>query len=162
MCKKEKVLLDFYKQKFGDGYTAACKTCKREYGKHYAKKNIEKVREKNKEYRKNHKEELNTYSKNWRAQNPERIKENNIKKFGITFKEYSDMLVSQNGVCAICKRKESMMSNNGKSVKDFCVDHCHSTGRVRGLLCNKCNSAIGYMDDNPNFLRNAIIYLEEN
>ena len=61
------------------------------------------------------------------------------------------MLAQQNGLCAICKRKPK---------KKLGVDHCHVTGVVRGLLCNKCNSGLGFYEDNPAFLRTATAYLE--
>jgi Recombination endonuclease VII len=61
------------------------------------------------------------------------------------------MVAKQNGLCAICKRKPA---------KKLCVDHCHATGIVRGLLCRKCNTGLGCYEDNPTFLRSATAYLE--
>lgn len=68
--------------------------------------------------------------------------------------EYNRMLGVQNGLCKICG-----MINDGKSL---CVDHCHKTGKIRGLLCANCNSGIGMMKDSPDILRNAIDYLVNN
>jgi Recombination endonuclease VII len=73
------------------------------------------------------------------------------KIYGISPEEFDAMLATQNGVCAICKRK---------SEKKLCVDHCHVTGVVRGLLCNKCNTGLGFYGDNPALLRTAAAYLE--
>lgn len=62
------------------------------------------------------------------------------------------MLDEQNGVCAICKFKPKTV---------FHVDHCHSTGKVRGLLCINCNMALGLLKDNKMFLSQAIDYLSK-
>ena len=78
--------------------------------------------------------------------------------FNLTVKQYELMLKSQNGKCAICCQPETMKLN-GK-IKRLSVDHCHRTGKVRGLLCNNCNTAIGKFNDDPELLRNAALYLE--
>lgn len=66
------------------------------------------------------------------------------------------MLEGQNHVCAICSRPET----RGKT-KYLSVDHCHTTGKVRGLLCAKCNTVLGYMNDNPDYLTKAMEYLKK-
>lgn len=76
------------------------------------------------------------------------------KKYGITDKDYEQMLQDQDGCCVICKRKP--VGKNRLS-----VDHCHQTGKVRGLLCNPCNSGMGRFEDNPQRMREAVRYLEE-
>lgn len=69
--------------------------------------------------------------------------------YGITEIQYNELLKSQNEVCAICHKPET-----GKRNKRLCVDHNHSTGKIRGLLCNKCNVILGqYNDDKEVFLR---------
>lgn len=77
------------------------------------------------------------------------------REYGITQEDYYDILEEQDGVCFICKGPPAW----GKS--KFCVDHDHDTGEVRGLLCNPCNSAIGYFGDDITRLKNAIEYLEK-
>ncbi len=80
------------------------------------------------------------------------IEWNRIKnRYGITKEEYQDMFLKQNGVCAICARPQSAKLH---------VDHCHTTKKVRGLLCGNCNRALGLMKDNIEFLGKAIIYLQ--
>ena len=76
----------------------------------------------------------------------------NLKNFGMTPEQYEERLEAQGGVCAICK---------GPPVSDkvYCVDHDHQTGAVRGLLCRKCNSGIGYLRDDPSIVRVALEYL---
>lgn len=73
---------------------------------------------------------------------------NRVYKIGET--DYRNILESQDGVCAICKTN---------SDTKLSVDHDHDTGRVRGLLCRKCNLGIGFLRDSVDFLRNAIDYL---
>ena len=72
------------------------------------------------------------------------------RNFGITEEQYDEMVKSQNGVCAICKRV---------GARRLAVDHCHTTNNVRGLLCHKCNRGIGNFNDSTELLRNAISYL---
>lgn len=72
--------------------------------------------------------------------------------YGITHKQYDKMLKEQEGVCSIC----SKVNENGRRLT---VDHCHTTGEVRGLLCNNCNWMIGLADDEVSVLANAIMYL---
>jgi len=71
--------------------------------------------------------------------------------YGITIAQYDAMLARQGGVCAICRKHRG---------KTLCVDHCHVTGKVRGLLCRKCNAAIGFFEDDPRIARAGAAYLE--
>ena len=74
-------------------------------------------------------------------------------KFGISLAEYRDKLIEQGAICPGCGATPEM---NGK---DFAVDHNHSTGEIRGLLCGRCNSAIGFLRENENIALNIIQYL---
>ena len=76
------------------------------------------------------------------------------KQYGISIEEYDRMRQEQLFSCKICGKHEDD-SLHGR----LCVDHCHSTGKVRGLLCNKCNSAIGLLNEDTNTLAAAIEYL---
>lgn len=82
-------------------------------------------------------------------------------KFGIDLKKYKEMLLVQEGLCAICKRPETMPGRNRK-IRDLAVDHCHLTGKVRGLLCGLCNTAIGALDESESRLLSCIEYLRSN
>lgn len=73
--------------------------------------------------------------------------------YGISPEEYEKLLSKQEGVCAICK----VTSEEYK--KNFHVDHCHKTGKIRGLLCQKCNLGLGQFKDSPEFLLSAVEYL---
>lgn len=72
---------------------------------------------------------------------------------------YAELMARQAGRCAICGSSESGVTRNGMALF-FHADHDHATGRVRGLLCHPCNTALGLMCDNPLFLRSAAAYLE--
>ena len=82
-----------------------------------------------------------------------------LRNFGITTKEYEYRLKLQNGVCAICGSPETIVDNRTKEIRNLAVDHCHTTKKVRGLLCMGCNQGIGNFRDNPDFLAKAISYL---
>lgn len=90
-------------------------------------------------------------------QQTEQAKENQrnnhfIKNYGISLQVYNEMVIKQNNVCAIC--------NNFERVKKvLSVDHCHKTGKVRGLLCSDCNNGLGQFKDDCTILNNAIKYL---
>lgn len=72
--------------------------------------------------------------------------------FGLSEADYEAMLQAQEGACALCRKRPDVG-------KHLAVDHCHKTGRVRGLLCMLCNTALGKFNDDPERLRDAIAYL---
>jgi hypothetical protein len=78
------------------------------------------------------------------------------RKYGITEQQYDEMLAFQNFGCAICKSVHTKCSGTKRLV----VDHCHTTKKVRGLLCSSCNKAIGLLEDSTEFLNFAIDYLK--
>jgi len=74
--------------------------------------------------------------------------------FNISLFEYNELFTKQNGCCAICKKHQTEFK------KRLAVDHCHKTGKIRGLLCATCNTALGQFKDLISNLKEAIIYLE--
>jgi hypothetical protein len=83
---------------------------------------------------------------------PERIRlQRARRKYGLSEERHLELLTKQENKCAICMLQPK---------KNLCVDHCHNTGKVRGLLCNACNRGIGYLGDNPDRIRRAIDYLK--
>lgn len=142
-----------------DGLRAECKECRRFKGKIHIdrlekrcsicevlKPNTEKFFHKNKwatheKYRAMCIQCHSNYSKLYK-----------IKKiYDLTEEEYKKMFIDQNNCCAICKK------NNVRLV----IDHCHETGKVRGLLCDGCNQGIGCLKDNIENLKNSIKYLNK-
>lgn len=79
------------------------------------------------------------------------------RRYGITQQDYETMILKQNYQCAICGTKNpGGKHNNGY----FSVDHCHTTGKVRKLLCHNCNTAMGLLGDNVSIIESMIKYLE--
>jgi hypothetical protein len=78
---------------------------------------------------------------------------------GQAIEEYNRLLILQNCVCAICKKPESIVEPRSKKPKRLCVDHCHKTGQVRGLLCHNCNRAVGLLKDDVTIVDNIRAYL---
>lgn len=78
--------------------------------------------------------------------------------FGLSLAEYGEMILAQDGKCAICNRPEMQM-RNGKR-KSLAVDHDHATGKIRGLLCSDCNTGIGKLQDDRDVLLAAVRYLD--
>lgn len=76
-----------------------------------------------------------------------------LRKYGITADQHKQMLEDQSLCCAICNKPET------EEGRKFAIDHCHETGKVRGLLCFRCNTAIGKLDDNPELLEKSARYL---
>lgn len=76
-----------------------------------------------------------------------------MSRFGMSLGEYNQLLKEQNECCKICGQKETVDN------KTLSVDHCHKTGKVRGLLCHSCNVGLGAFKDNPESLKKAIDYL---
>lgn len=100
------------------------------------------------------------YSRQHRKDNPNHYREKHLKKkFGIDILEYQKLLDKQNGVCRICKQPETAI-RKGK-LQPLAVDHNHTTGEIRGLLCNNCNIGIGNFKDDESLLFSAIAYLQE-
>lgn len=84
-------------------------------------------------------------------------KDGNLRrKFNISIEIYNKLLNLQNNVCYICNNPESILN------KSLAVDHCHTTGKIRGLLCSRCNKALGLFNDNIELLNKAIYYLKLN
>jgi hypothetical protein len=80
--------------------------------------------------------------------------------YGLTFNELKRRWDSQRGRCAVCRRRMAVYRGAKKRNDVMQVDHCHSTGKVRGLLCADCNSVLSRAKDNPQVLRAGADYLE--
>lgn len=102
--------------------------------------------------------------KAYRVKNRDRIK--TVKRvaelrreYGVTLEQYNEMLKKQGGVCRICKQGETALDQLG-NVRTLSVDHCHSTGVIRGLLCLRCNRVLGMVEDQPWLLKMMAMYVE--
>ena len=98
---------------------------------------------------------LNRYHNKNKEEKEEIIRKAKFRKiknmYGLTESQYYDIMSKQDSVCAICKCQ----------MEQACVDHCHTTGKVRGILCSQCNFALGQVKDNPLILRSMIDYLND-
>lgn len=127
-----------------------CKPCSVKSAASYAHKYKEKVRAYKKEYCKINKDKNSERARNWKLKT----------EYGMTPEDYERMFEAQNRVCAICKKEEYKLDGQGK-LQRLCVDHCHVTKKVRGLLCNLCNVALGSFKDNEENMLIAIEYLKK-
>ena len=103
------------------------------------------------------------YAKNGAKRNADRkgkLNNYHLKKYGVSDKQYEGLLTEQHGVCAICHEPEKAERKTGSPIR-LSVDHCHATGKVRGLLCQKCNTALGMLDDSTAKAHSLITYLEQ-
>jgi hypothetical protein len=142
-----------------------CKSCNREQMAVRRATDAEFVK-RCKEYHKEYindpenKKKANERIKKWREANREHIRardrNNGLKwKYGIGSEEFNRMFQEQGSVCAICGTEQP----DGK--RPFMVDHDHTTGKVRGILCNNCNMGLGWFKDKEEYLTKAIEYLKE-
>lgn len=138
-CLETKLPEEFFKDSgCKDGLSTLCKPCR----------NISTYK-----YRAEHKDEYNAYMRDLRATEKEMFKNIDLKRtYGITLEKYKEMLKEQDHVCALCK-------NPQKGKRPLVVDHCHTTGQIRGLLCYGCNRFIVALDNHP-MQDKAIAYLE--
>lgn len=112
-------------------------------------KNRDSRNKKQAEYRKNNKEKIKRTQRQYNIDNKEKIRDRMLRyKFGITLVDYKRMYVAQKGKCLLCEQGFDMLY----------VDHCHTTGIVRGLLCNQCNIDLGGYE--RIITRNVVAYLE--
>lgn len=123
------------------------------YSKKYYQDHLEECRVKHNRYGQNNKEKTSAYKKQYNADNKEKNKQKYLRRtYNI---EYDLLYAKQKGRCAVCHTHQSELRTA------LCVDHDHKTGRVRGLLCHKCNVGIGQFDDNIKKLFDAIKYLSK-
>ena len=139
---------NYYYNKRQKTYDTSCKECR---------KAIERARYNDPEY----KEKRRLQNKKWKEKNPEASKKSMRNRtlkanYGITSKDYDRMIAEQNFRCKICGTDDP-----GPKRQYFNVDHCHTTGKVRGILCHHCNSGLGHFRDSIDNLEIAIEYLKE-
>lgn len=135
VCKDFKSLDKFYNRKASeDGKAYRCKDCDNLAVGVYRKKHVER-------FRKNSK------------------KAQLLSKYGLTLEDYEALLEAQGKKCVICLNDFEPVSNSNK--RSPVVDHCHSSGRVRAVICRMCNQGLGLFHDNQEALTRAAAYLEK-
>ena len=128
---------------------------KREYMYEYYRKNKDKRSSYNKLYWERTKDlpEAKLKREQWYARNKARVKENNRAWrlrtfFGIDQQQYENILENQGGKCAICKQTNRRKTSH----LPLAIDHDHVNGRLRGLLCNRCNLCLGWFEDHQDVI----------
>jgi len=132
---------------------------KKEYNKAWARQHraTESFKEYRRKYNEDNRERLALQNKEYRLRNAARLRDAALKaEYGITLVDYNALLIKQEHKCAICKGDEA------ETIRGLYVDHNHRTGRVRGLLCQKCNSGVGFLQDSITLMQSAISYLLTN
>lgn len=156
-CKVSKPLSDFYRNKTRkDGCQSLCKNCHTQKSAKWKAENFSRWKETKAEHYKQNKIRILARQKA-HGQRPEIKTKYYVgqlrRYYNITWEEYARLLREQKGVCGICAQPPEEKRKLG-------VDHNHKTKKIRGLLCLKCNAALGHMRDNPKLLRIAATYLE--
>lgn len=99
---------------------------------------------------------------NQKLANPSMDSDRSIKrKYGLTRDDYNIKLEKQKFVCEICKEPEKSLHSYNGSIKKLAVDHCHTTGKIRDLLCGRCNSTIGRIEESVELLQSMIDYINK-
>lgn len=143
-CKTEKPIAEFSRHRvYHDGLARTCRSCNNKRSAAYEQAN---------------KEALNVKQLARYHRDPERYADRDLRKrFGVPLGWYAETLAAQDGQCAICGATEP--GGPAKRTRRFHVDHCHTTGQVRALLCDGCNNGLGRFHDNPDVLRLAADYI---
>jgi hypothetical protein len=144
----------FSPEKFNDMRIRSRESQKKNYWK-----NVEVNRQRMRDWHCANKDKKKTNFKNWIDKNRGKVRGTRLlRNYGLTNDDYISMFESQIGLCSICGEQQQGVTKDGEA-RFLCVDHCHSTGKVRELLCVKCNAGLGQFRDNPNFLTRAANYL---
>lgn len=165
-----------------DGLQAYCKSCHLEKAKQWNENNKQQyIKNKKKWYEENSEASI-AKSILWHKNNADKDKENLTRrlnenkdsisrinkksklkaKYGISIEDYDDMFLSQGGCCAICKETEKAIDKRTNKPRSLAVDHCHKTGKIRQLLCNRCNHVLGLIKDSIDICDKVKEYLWRN
>ena len=147
-----------------DGFSTYCKECTSKRKKLWKKPSVEQNKASRLRYRDRNPGHYYQLRRRWtnqyRKNHPEMYKvldlKATLKEYGLSIEEFQEMERKQDYVCAIC-RKPNMIKD--EEIR-LCVDHNHTTGEVRGLLCNACNALLGMAKDNVETLLSSIEYLK--
>lgn len=155
-CGIEQPLENFYRAPGSrDGLRGDCKACFKERAAARYRANPEPVKERVREWARQNPDRVRERAREYRLSGRKAVNDRRShlkRKFGITPETYDEMLADQRGVCAICERPP-------RDDISLHVDHEHGTGRVRGLLCFRCNNALGDFEDDAVLLLRAADYV---
>lgn len=151
-CKEVKLLSCFYRCRNNEGYRSHCKECISNHQKQ--RYNTDEVY---KEYKNiKTRQKWHTDPILW-GKRQLTVRKSHLKRhYNMTLEQYAEMFEQQKGCCAICGKHHTEVPH-----KQLMVDHCHKTGKVRQLLCDFCNTALGKFYDNPELLIKAADYIRK-
>jgi hypothetical protein len=158
-CKRQKRSSAFAKNtKASDGRFSWCRRCSSLHGKKY-RSNPKVKAQRAQAYKKwaaANPERRRRWKRAWNKAHPRKIRQYGLRfQYSMTLDDYQKLLVSQGRACAICRTKKP-----GGRWGRFAVDHCHTTGKIRGLLCHRCNQGLGHFQDDAGRMRRAAKYVE--
>lgn len=109
---------------------------------------------------------MKRYSKGYRARHQGRLTQqtkewNALRRYGITYEEAEAMIEGQGGMCALCRQRSVSLDLRKRGKWSAAIDHCHDTGKVRGVICRCCNVGLGMFGDTVEGLQRAIDYLNK-
>lgn len=150
-----------------NGLRSNCNSCKNKQSREYKKGRRKSDRA--------YAEKVNKYLRDFLKKNPDKAKkyyktktkEQHLRymlnqNYKITLEDYNKMSEKQGGVCKICGCRDVRIDRDGKSrIQRLAVDHCHKSGKIRGLLCSGCNGGLGLLRDDVYILKKALDYLTE-
>lgn len=144
------------------GFRGACRECEAKDRRDAYAKNPERHIQAAKKWCRENRERHNATKRNWVRHNLEKHNATRRKsQYGITDSEFQNLFETQKGKCAICGF-QFPGQNTGDRNSSPHVDHCHTTGKVRGLLCGQCNKGIGALKDSLELVESAVYYLQKN
>lgn len=119
------------------------------------------------EYYQKNKERARLNGARWKKANPDKIRLKNRKlqlktQYGLEWDTFVELFNKAEGKCEICHKPLQLAGAKEDVIESASVDHCHTTGKVRGLLCRSCNVALGHFKDSRLHLENALAYLDKN
>lgn len=149
-CSTEKAEDNFHIRRDTGRRRSECKACRGAARTEWMKLHPDVHQRAKKAHYERYKSTHRERSRAWNHANPEKRFDTHLRRtFGISRDDYMEMLLSQEGACAICRRPETVIDKRTGRVRRLHVDHDHETGAVRSLLCTRCNMAVGYLEDDP-------------
>jgi len=164
VCKKcgveKSETAEFFRSNGFKGLRNSCRDCEAAARREYYAKNPEKHCEATRKWCRDNPEQHAATKRKWCRKNPDKIAAHHRKaNYGLTDGDFKNLLELQQGGCAICGFVFPIITGDRKVSPH--VDHCHTSGKIRGLLCSGCNTVLGRAKDSVHILEKAIQYLQK-
>ena len=161
ILEREKLFRDGHKEQLRASYKKYRQSDEGKAKKEkYEQENAENLKAKRREWIIAHPEKGRESTKRWKERNPSYERKKHIRrKYGLTLEALRALEEEQNNLCALCQKPETIRDRSG-GIRPLSIDHDHISGEIRGLLCHRCNAALGLLNDSPELLRAAALYVE--